>query len=80
MKINGKEYTKGNVEAAIRCADWVATAYARASEDNCGGGSIDWDVIDYAHEAAREALSDEYLAEITRQARLDNDFGADTTT
>jgi len=50
-----------NYEAARRCADWVMTAYTRAAPENGGDGTVSWDEIDYAYEAAREAFTDEEI-------------------
>jgi len=58
-----------NYEAARRCADWVMTAYTRAAPENGGDGTVSWDEIDYAHEAAREAFTDEEIEEFNNQAK-----------
>lgn len=55
--------------AARRCADWVMTAYTRADPENGGDGTVSWDDIDYAHEAAREAFTDEEIEEFNNQAK-----------
>ena len=59
----------GRAEAAFLCADWVMTAYTRASEDNGGFSSVEWETIDYAHEAAREAFTDEEIERFNEEAK-----------
>lgn len=59
----------GRAEAAFLCADWVMTAYTRAAPENGGDGTVSWDEIDYAHEAAREAFTDEEIEEFNNQAK-----------
>lgn len=56
-------------EAARRCADWVMTAYTRAAPENGGDGTVSWDEIDYAHEAAREAFTDAEIEEYNTIAK-----------
>lgn len=58
-----------NYEAARRCSDWVMTAYTRAAPENGGDGTVSWDEIDYAYEAAREAFTDEEIEQYNRIAK-----------
>jgi hypothetical protein len=52
-------YDEGQIEAALRCARWVMTAYAEADPENGGGGEISWDTLGFAHEAACEVYEAE---------------------
>ena len=59
--------------AAILCADWVMTAYTRASEDNGGDSGVSWDELDYAAEAARQAFTDAEIEEFNDAAKEYNE-------
>ena len=72
LNLDVSSYTEAQLQAAIRCADWVATAYARADGENGGGQSVSWDTVDYAYQAAREAFSEAQLATIDRDAKAAN--------
>lgn len=72
IEINGTTYTQGQIEAALRCSDWVMTAYSRADEDNGGGGAVSWEEIDHAHEAAGEAFNEDALKGFKDQAKVFN--------
>jgi hypothetical protein len=45
------------------------TAYTRAAPENGGDGTVSWDEIDYAHEAAREAFTDAEIEEYNTIAK-----------
>jgi hypothetical protein len=67
--IDGVLYSEGQLRAALRCSDWVLTTYAAADEANGGGGSLNFDTLDYAFEAACEAYD---LEEYNHDAKAAN--------
>ncbi|MDP9897393.1 ribosomal protein L18 [Variovorax boronicumulans] len=61
FKAGGRDYDEGQIIAALRCAEEIFTAYARASESlGLGSRNVSWSDLDYAFDLSTEALSDEH--------------------
>ena len=55
----GRVYARAQLNAALRCAEWVFTAYARASEElGLGARSIEWADLNLAYDHSIDALSE----------------------
>jgi hypothetical protein len=65
--------TPDHIEAAFEACRRLELAYARASEDNGGGSSIDWADIDRAREKANLAITDKECLAIEEQACAENE-------
>jgi hypothetical protein len=62
--IQGRSCTEEQILAAFAACRQLELAYAKASEDNGGSSSVDWEDVDQARELATLALSPEELEAI----------------
>lgn len=68
----GYVYTLDQIQHALDCAYRLALTYALADPENGGGGYIDWEDINGAHEEARMAFDIGGLTEIDQEAQAQN--------
>ncbi|RUR71952.1 hypothetical protein EJP67_33390 [Variovorax guangxiensis] len=61
----GRVYDNAQIVSALRCAETLFRAYARASESlGLGSRSVAWEDIDYAFDHSTDALSDGFRERI----------------
>lgn len=60
------------IEAAFAACRQLELAYARASEDNGGDSSVEWEDVDLARALANEAITDQECVDLQEQAAKDN--------
>lgn len=70
--IRGNLYTIEQLEFAVDAAWALSVAYARADEDNGGGGSVEWEEVNEAHESALRVWDQEALDELKGEAQAHN--------
>ncbi|MGQ3054733.1 MAG: hypothetical protein ACT6S0_23345 [Roseateles sp.] len=79
FKAAGRDYDEGQIIAALRCAEELFTAYARASESlGLDSRSVSWSDLDYAFDLSTEALSDEHRQTIDAECVAEY-HGVETT-
>lgn len=68
FEFDGRFYDRAQLIAALRCAEWVFIAYARASESlGLGAQSIQWADLNLAYDHGVDALSDAHRERINAE-------------
>jgi len=75
IQVNGFTYTHEQVEAAINAAWQFCLAYEVANPAAGGGGTVEWEDLNLAHEEARKVFDLEALQELRGEAAALNSIG-----